>query len=360
MKWTRRYKLFAECIVVKGFNRSLICDLPRKNYHLIPNELVKFINEIQKERLEAVYTRYEAKQHDILNEYFDFLLEKECIYPIIDGQENNFPDIDLSFEYSGDISNFVLELSEININYIDTIIYQLEKLGCFDIQIKTKHELKNEYIPLLKNAISKSSLNSIDLIIKYVSDENTQNILNYINSECRIKATVFHTALTDKLEDSELKTKIAFTTSVYDGIISCGQISHLYFNLNLELFSESQHHNTCLNRKISVDEHGDIKNCPSMAESFGNISNTSLKEALNKAGFKKYWDVKKDMITSCKDCEFRHICTDCRAFTEDPDNMYSKPLKCGYNPYTNEWEEWSRNPLKQQAFNAIKLNYENV
>jgi hypothetical protein len=29
--------------------------------------------------------------------------------------------------------------------------------------------------------------------------------------------------------------------------------------------------------------------------------------------------------------------------------MYSKPLKCGYNPYTCEWEEWSTNPLKQKA-----------
>ncbi|NIG32274.1 grasp-with-spasm system SPASM domain peptide maturase, partial [Enterobacter sp. Ap-916] len=27
----------------------------------------------------------------------------------------------------------------------------------------------------------------------------------------------------------------------------------------------------------------------------------------------------------------------------------SKPLKCGYNPYTGEWEEWSINPLKQKA-----------
>ena len=26
----------------------------------------------------------------------------------------------------------------------------------------------------------------------------------------------------------------------------------------------------------------------------------------------------------------------------------SKPLKCGYNPYTGEWEEWSQNPIKQK------------
>lgn len=56
-----------------------------------------------------------------------------------------------------------------------------------------------------------------------------------------------------------------------------------------------------------------------------------------------------DQIHICKDCEFRHICTDCRAYIEDPDDIYSKPLKCGYNPYTGEWAEWSTNPLKQKA-----------
>jgi hypothetical protein len=56
-----------------------------------------------------------------------------------------------------------------------------------------------------------------------------------------------------------------------------------------------------------------------------------------------------DEITKCKDCEFKHICTDCRAYLENPDDQYSAPLKCGYDPYTCEWEEWSTNPLKQKA-----------
>lgn len=91
-----------------------------------------------------------------------------------------------------------------------------------------------------------------------------------------------------------------------------------------------------------------------MPESYGNIKDTTLEEALNKPGFKKYWNVTKDMIEVCKDCEFRYVCTDCRAYTErttfDKKEIdLSKPLKCGYNPYTNEWAEWSTNPLKQKA-----------
>ena len=92
-----------------------------------------------------------------------------------------------------------------------------------------------------------------------------------------------------------------------------------------------------------------------MKESFGNIKETNLSDLINKQGFKKYWDIKKDDIAICKDCEFRHICTDCRAYIEDPQDIYSKPLKCGYNPYTNEWQEWSTNPLKQKAIEFYGL-----
>ncbi len=45
------------------------------------------------------------------------------------------------------------------------------------------------------------------------------------------------------------------------------------------------------------------------------------------------------------------IYTDCRAYIENSEDQFSKPLKCGYDPYTNIWEDWSANPLKQ---NAIK------
>ncbi len=119
--------------------------------------------------------------------------------------------------------------------------------------------------------------------------------------------------------------------------------------VNMELFTEAHHYNTCLNRKISIDAEGNIRNCPSMPQSFGNIKDTTLEEPLNHPDFKKYRNHKKDDIEVCRDCEFRYICTDCRAYLEDPHNEYSKPLKCGYDPYTGEWSEWRTNPLKQAA-----------
>ena len=78
---------------------------------------------------------------------------------------------------------------------------------------------------------------------------------------------------------------------------------------------------------------------------------TQGSEEINISDFKDKWNIAKDQIKICKDCEFRYSCSDCRAYLEIPDDIYSKPLKCGYNPYTTEWEDWNQ---KSVSFSAIQ------
>jgi len=82
-----------------------------------------------------------------------------------------------------------------------------------------------------------------------------------------------------------------------------------------------------------------------MNSSFDNIDTVKLIEVIESPAFRQHWQITKDMVKVCKDCEFRHICTDCRAYIEDPDDVLSKPLKCGYDPYTNAWSDWNRLPI---------------
>ena len=75
-----------------------------------------------------------------------------------------------------------------------------------------------------------------------------------------------------------------------------------------------------------------------MSVSYGHIKTSSLKNVLAQTDFSKYWKIKKDDVLVCKDCEFRYICTDCRAFINNPNNLISKPSKCKYDPYSAKWE----------------------
>ncbi len=83
-----------------------------------------------------------------------------------------------------------------------------------------------------------------------------------------------------------------------------------------------------------------------MKDSYGNIRDRSLLEAIQAPGFKEKWGISKDHISVCRDCEFRYACSDCRAYLENPDDAFSKPLKCGYDPYSATWNEWRENPAK--------------
>ena len=74
-----------------------------------------------------------------------------------------------------------------------------------------------------------------------------------------------------------------------------------------------------------------------MKTSYGAISDTSLLDVVQQDPFKGYWNITKDAIEGCRDCEYRYVCTDCRAYTTDEENLYAKPLKCKYDPYTGVW-----------------------
>lgn len=96
--------------------------------------------------------------------------------------------------------------------------------------------------------------------------------------------------------------------------------------------------NTCLNKKLSIDENGLIKNCPSCSKYMGFANEAAaLIKASDSSQYAYYSRLKKDDIDVCKDCEFRHVCTDCRQYLTDSGNVLSKPAKCTYNPYTARW-----------------------
>ncbi|WP_414647134.1 grasp-with-spasm system SPASM domain peptide maturase [Chitinophaga sp.] len=139
------------------------------------------------------------------------------------------------------------------------------------------------------------------------------------------------------------------------GPSDCGVVSSKSFSCNMNMYMESLQYNSCLNRKLSIDTNGDIKNCPSMTKKFGNIRTTLLKDVLNNPTFRDLWQITKDMISVCKDCEFRSVCTDCRAYLQDPGNTYSKPLKCGYDPYQCTWEPWAQNKENNYAISYYSI-----
>jgi radical SAM protein with 4Fe4S-binding SPASM domain len=114
-------------------------------------------------------------------------------------------------------------------------------------------------------------------------------------------------------------------------------------DLNVEIFDffYNQHFNPCLGQQVSVDCDGEIKTCLWARDVLGNIFKDNLMDMIMSESFDYYWELTKDKIEICKDCEFRYACLDCRVSGTTADGNYSitgKPSYCNYNPYTGEYE----------------------
>lgn len=353
---TDNFILFSDCIPVKGISRSVICDTQNNNYHFIPNGLYDILKKYNGKTIDFVKREFNNKFDEIIDEYFEFLLSNNLIF--FNSNPNLFPSISLEWYSPSLITNMIIDYGEIN-HDIKTILPQLETLKCSYIQLRFFRKISLSFIEEIVKLIDKekSRIISIDFILPYQSSFSKKELDKLLKRHPRIHSIILFNSPEEKNHEP-LWVKMGYLIYVKKNILNekhCGIIRSDYFYSNIKLFSESQSHNSCLNRKISIDVEGNIRNCPSMLLSFGNIKDTKLSEALNHKDFKKYWNITKDEISICKDCEFRYICTDCRAYIESPEDDYSKPLKCGYCPYTNKWERWSDSPLKNTTINYYGL-----
>jgi SPASM domain peptide maturase of grasp-with-spasm system len=345
------FKLTQNCIPVNGINRSLICDLHRNSFDIIPNDLYNILTLHEGKTIASIKEHFNNKYDGVIDEYFDFVLQKEYIF--LTNTPEWFPKLSQEWHYPFKISNALLDLNKNSDYNIFFALGQLEKLHCKHLEIRFYDNISFFEIEKIMLFIDDSEyiISSIGIALPYTKNIIKSDYQILLKTYPRLSYLIIHNSLKEEFI-KPIRDKVGYLIYSKKNLISqngCGVINSNYFISNIKNYTESLKFNSCLNRKISIDIDGNIKNCPSMLESFGNINTTTLEDALNKPNFKKYWNITKDQIDVCKDCEFRYICTDCRAYKENPENDYSKPLKCGYSPYTNEWEEWSTNPLKQKG-----------
>ncbi len=349
-------QLHANCILVSGVQRTIICDLQRASIFSVPEGIREIFQEYKDKSIEAIFELYDEELQPRIQEFFDFLLQEDLAF--MTAEPACFPKLNLEWRHPSRITNAIFDFNEYSSHSIDTFVKQLTGAGCQGVELRFFCSVDWEKLVSVVKLFDMTKVRDIKIFLAYSEDMLEWDFYHFFVSYQRVSAIVAHSAPSEeKIYESSHFTGVGVygTPAVINNACHCGAIGTSFFAINIPTFTESQHHNSCLNRKISIDAEGYIKNCPSMAHSFGHISDTPLEDVLANPEFTKLWNIKKDDIQKCKGCEFRHICTDCRAYREDPSDLYSAPLKCGYNPETCEWEAWSTNPLKQQAINHYQL-----
>jgi SPASM domain peptide maturase of grasp-with-spasm system len=332
--------------------RSTINDLQRNNSLLIPNDLYDLL--IKDNGFHIANTTKIIANSEVLESYIQFLLDNQLAFICHEGLKANFPLMDTTYYDPFVITNMIVDIEldlQPVLKFLDNIA--LKVIPTMQLRFLNS-EIDLSAVTMILEKLETVEVHSLHLIVAENLFHNDISIY-YLNKFTKLDVLYLYGSK-EKRKLHKTNFTVFFVSKAAISHLHCGLVNSEQFAINIPHYTESLKYNTCLNKKISIDVDGNIKNCPSMSKSFGNIKDTTIEMALNTDGFKSYWNINKDEIKVCQDCEFRQICSDCRAFVENPNDDYSKPLKCGYSPYTNEWEEWSTNPLKAKAIEFYRLN----
>lgn len=288
-------KKHAQVEFIKGYNRTCVYDISRRDYEFIPNNISDlFLDNEHIIESDLNYTDSDIKY------WIDLLFEKEYIFRIPKKLSKRFVNIDRHFTSPNKIEFAIIEISsEINFE----IFEKLESLFCRHIALKFNDNAEIE--DLLKIIVSNFFFESVSIILDDEIPPEKQNYLKdkYLNLY--------------KIE----KFKIDSPNKYF----------RPDFRINIEIFNEALKYNIYHNRRIYINKAGYF--------SFGiNDGHFSKVLFVNSSGFdSEIWRVSKDKCLVCKECEFKYMCIDNRIPKKIKDDMYYYPDECSYNPYISKW-----------------------
>ncbi len=332
------FRTYESCRIVKGAKRTIICDTERKRAHLITEDINTILSQDKTLTIGEIKEKYGKDNEDTIQEYFNYLLDHEFIFLCTKEELKLFPEMDLSWESPSIISDAIIDYDSNSDYDFNAIFNQLIDLGCIHLAIRFYNNIEVSLIENILTLLNESTIEKVEINVKHTTIFSDKSVFETLKKDFPRLTTVivYNSPIKDINKDPDA-FDLNYTKETLKPTTHCGYISPNTFRYNTSFFLESLSFNNCLNKKIAIDTNGDIKNCPSFKNSYGNIKSETLIETINNSDLKHLWTITKDSVDKCKDCEFRYICSDCRAFTEQGD-LYSKPLNCGYDPYTAKWD----------------------
>lgn len=339
---SKYFVLYQDCYIITGAKNTLLCDIYRQNIIDITSIYNQFKN-----------LRFLIESPENL-ELINYLISQELGY-IIDKLPTNIDGKKIEWFSPSPVNEVIIEhkkKDEFDINKAYSLI---ETLSVSFLQIRFL-EFSLSKLQVISKLLKNSCIRTIEIILPYVNEDENSKIINFLRKNKRVQIIYFYNAPFNK---SEQETVELFNIVYYKKNLTnekfCGIINEDYFTNDIKNFSKAHKFNSCLKDKLFISYKGDLKNCPSLQRVITNINDFSFDYLITDINNDEIRNITKDQINICKDCEYRYFCNDCRAYKENPNDSFSKPLKCGYDPYKGEWDDWTKNPLKQKTIKYYGL-----
>ena len=219
------------------------------------------------------------------------------------------------------------QLKELDIHLNIPVYSYDEKIHDYIVNVKGNYK---KLISVLKMLLGKEI--NFEAIL-YISEFNISNV----------KRTV------DFFKNLGCKVVIQkFIYPVYEGLGKTNKRFLRFFNdkkfnfpqINKNTFLINKKGNICLSKKVAINSKGDIIPCHIASnEITGNIKEVSLNKVIRKGKMDSYWNLSKEKLMTCNQCEYRYICFNCPIIEHrKEDKEFKENIFCKYNPLNGKME----------------------
>ena len=309
------FKLFSDCVLVEGHNRSLVYDLARNVFYPLSNQYAQVLNDCVGKTTTELVDKYSSSIENFLQEFVAMDVGFFTDVPEL------FPEMNLEFKHPSQIITASIEIDKTQAYDSYKNLDKVIRLGCkyLQLSIVSGSDIKKSEIESLLDLVNDSFIVRFDLIV----GANAKMDLDGISEYCARLNTivVLDSDKNRKYENKNDVTVIELDTSNLD---YADVIKEKNFNINIIKFAEAQLHNLGLNRNVCIDKHGDIKNHLNHKLSFGNTNDSSLDTIVSSKDFQRLWNIPNSKIEICKDCEYRFACVSNSNIIEKDGKLYKE------------------------------------
>jgi len=246
---------------------------------------------------------------------------------------------------------------------VNTAILDFLKGNVFQVDNQTIADFENGYFEKIPGFIENAEKE--ELIIstspgKWIPplDQGNDPLVKFQMKSTRIPLTL------EIEENTDLKRLAAYLEDCNVGLIKyfgIEKIETLFPNINIEYhkkdvsrclslskvdgnfpkiseieYYRQKRYNSCWIFKLAITENFQVKPCIFSEIVVGQLGSENIRNIITK--MEKYWDLSKDKIEICQDCELKYICFDCREFAyRESGSLCGPNFNCSYNPYAGKW-----------------------
>jgi len=316
------YCFYSLSIPIEGFLRTAVYDLQTNDYFFVNNGIQEMV--INTEESETI--------QQLIKERAIFEKPRQVAVSPISIEEYDYPSL---------VSNAIIEVD--GSSTITELLNRLEMVNCYNVQWVYKGQSKDLY-QFLENSINEirhSPIKYCEIVLNEKDFNNVRPLLTrkgfpelgliFLHSA---NSCSYLTANSERPHVICFDSDGSYDTHQYDKSIH-------FFVVNYLLYTESLRYNSYYNRKIFINLQGDVSVGPLSNKFLGNLYEQGFdwNTVLKQKDIKVIWELHKDKISVCKNCEFRHMCVDSRIPKKHSDGTeWYHNTECNYNPFIAKWK----------------------